>query len=240
MTRAGYAIVILGVSVPIALCQTAAKGGIQGVVKDDSGKAVAGAVAIATGVGTSSHQSHTATTTASGAYSFTGLEPGQYQVCVQLPGGPNLDPCQWSKPTLIAVASGTTTANQTTTAVKGSVLQVRINDPQKLMATDKSASASDIVVGVLLPQGLFQPMRLGSSDATGRTYDAAIPMGVPIHVQIHSSHLQIADNLGASLGPVNAAPGSGAAAMASASTLTVQVPAGTASQTMTFSVTGKK
>ncbi len=240
MTRAGYAIVILFVSVPAAVCQTASKGGIQGVVKDDSGKAVAGAVAVATGVGTPSHQSHTVTTTASGAYSFTGLEPGQYQVCVQLPGGPNLNPCQWSKPTLITVAGGATTANQTTTAVKGSLLQVRINDPQKLMATNKSASASDIVVGILLPQALFQPMRLASSDTTGRTYDIAIPTGMPIRVQIHSSHLQIADSQGGSLGPVNAAPGSGVAAMASASTLTVKVPAGTASQTMTFSVTGKQ
>jgi hypothetical protein len=119
-------------------------------------------------------------------------------------------------------------------------LQVRINDPQKLMATNKSASASDIVVGILLPQALFQPMRLASSDTTGRTYDIAIPMVMPIRVQIHSSHLQIADSQGGSLGPVNAAPGSGVAAMASASTLTVKVPAGTASQTMTFSVTGKK
>jgi hypothetical protein len=159
------------------------------VVKDDSGKPVAGAVAVATGIGTSSHQSHTVTTTASGAYSFTGLEPGNYQVCVQVPGGPNLDPCQWSTPTPIAVASGATTANQTTTAVKGAVLQVRINDPQQLLATDKSTSASDIVVGVLLPQALFQPMRLATSDATGRTYDAAIPLGVPIRVQIHSRHL---------------------------------------------------
>jgi hypothetical protein len=54
MTGAGYAIVILFVSVTTAVCQTASKGGIQGVVKDDSGKAVAGAVAVATGAGTAS------------------------------------------------------------------------------------------------------------------------------------------------------------------------------------------
>lgn len=180
---------------------------------------MAGAVAVATRVGTSTNQSRTVTTTASGAYSFTGLERGQYQICVQTPGGPNLDPCQWSnsKPSLITFASGATTANQTMTAVKGSVLQVRINDPLQLLATSKA-----------------------SSDATGRTYDAAIPMDEPIRVQIHSSHLQIADNQGFSLAPVNAAPGLGALSFASASTLTVQIPAGTASQVMTFSVTGKK
>ena len=183
------------------------------MVKDDSGKPVAGAIAVAAGVGTSSHQSHLATTTASGANSSTGLEPGRYLVCVQTPGGPNLDPCQWSKPTPIAVSSGATTANQSTTAVKGARLEVRIDDPLKLLETGKGGSGGDIIVGVLLPQALLQPMRLASSDSTGRA-------------QIHSTHVQIADNQGTSL--------------ASASTQTVQAPAGTGTQVLTFSVTGKK
>jgi hypothetical protein len=227
-------------SVPAALSQSATKGGIQGIVKDDSGKPVAGAFAVATGVGTPTHQSHTVTTTATGAYSFTGLDPGQYQLCVQTPGGPNLDPCHWSQPALITVSSGLTTANQTTTAVKGSVLQVRINDPLKLLTTATAATAGDIIVGILLPQALFQPMRLASSDSTGRTYDTAIPFGMPVKVQIHSTHLEIADSNGISLAPTGAAPGSGVASLASASTLTVQAPTGTATQVMTFSVTGKK
>jgi hypothetical protein len=228
------------VAIPLGWCQTAAKGGIQGVVKDDSGKPVAGAIAVATGVGTSTHQSHTVTTTASGAYSFTGLEPGQYLVCVQTPGGPNLDPCQWSKPTPITVSSGATTTNQATTAAKGALIEVRINDPQRLMDTGKGSSAGDMIVGIVLPRALFLPMRLASSDATGRTYDAAIPTGTPVRVQIHSTHLQIADSQGASLAPVNGVAGTSAASMASASTLTVQVPAGTGTQVVTFSVTGKK
>jgi hypothetical protein len=228
------------VAVPLGWCQTAGKGGIQGVVKDDGGRPVAGAIAVATGVGTSTHQSHTATTAADGTYSFTGLEPGQYLVCVQTPGGPNPDPCQWSKPAPITVSSGATTANQATTAVKGAVLEVRINDPLRLMGTGKGANAGDVIVGVVLPRALFLPMRLASSDTTGRTYDAAIPTGTPVRVQIHSAHLQIADSQGASLAPVNAAPGTGAAGMASASTRTVQATAGTGTQVVTFSVTGKK
>ncbi len=240
MRRVICAVVVLCVAVLAALSQTAAEGGIRGVALDDGGKPVAGAYAIATGVGTSNHQSHTVTTTATGAYSFIGLEPGQYQVCIQAPGGLQLDPCHWSRPALVAVASGVTTANQTTTVVKGSLLQVRINDPQKLMATGKGSSAGDIIVGILLPQALFQPMRLASSDASGRTYDVAIPIGMPVRVQIHSTHLQIADSRGLSLAPVNAVPGSPAASLASASTLTAQIPAGTATQVMTFSVTGKK
>jgi hypothetical protein len=103
MTRVACAIVILSIAVPSAISQTAAKGGIQGVVKDDSGKPVAGAIAVATGVGTSTHQSHTVTTTVTGAYSFIGLEPGQYQVCVQVPGGPNLDAGEWCVAAVSAV-----------------------------------------------------------------------------------------------------------------------------------------
>jgi hypothetical protein len=240
--RASVTIVILCAAVRLGWCQTAAKGGIQGVVQDESGKPVAGATAVATGVGTSTHQSHTVTTNAAGAYSFTGLEPGQYLVCVQTPGGPHLDPCQWSKPAPITVSSGATAANQATTAVKGAVIQVRIDDPLKLMSTGKGSSAGDIVVGLLLPRDLLQPMRLASSDAGGRTYDAAIPTGTPVRVQIHSTHLQISDSVGLSLAPVGAAAGAGAgvANMASASTQTVQAPVGTGTHVMTFRVTGKK
>lgn len=239
MTRSRGAVVLVLAIVSPVLAQTGT-GALQGTVKDESGKPVAGAIAVATGVGTTSHRSHTVTTSSSGAYSFVGLEPGQYRVCVQTPGGPNLDPCQWSKPTLITVTSGQTTMNQGTTAVKGSLLQVRINDPLKLLATDKATSAGDIVVGILLPQALFQPMRLASSDKTGRTYDIALPTGMPVRVQVHSTHLEIADSQGFSLAPLNAAPGSGAASLASASTQTVQIPAGAGSQVVTFSVTGKK
>ena len=137
--------------------------------------------------------------------------------------------------------------------VKGSLLQVRIDDPLRLMATDKGSSAGDIIVGILLPQALFQPMRLASGDASGRTYDVAIPTNMPVRVQIHSTHLQIADSQGLSL--VNAATWArasafaedaadksedAAASLASASTLTAQIPPGTATQVMTFHVTGKK
>ena len=142
----------------------------------------------------------------------------------------------------ITVSSGATTANQATTAVKGAVIQVRIDDPLKLMSTGKGSSAGDIVVGLLLPRDLLQPMRLASSDAGGRTYDAAIPTGTPVRVQIHSTHLQISDSVGLSLAPVGAAAGAGAgvANMASASTQTVQAPVGTGTHVMTFRVTGKK
>jgi len=233
------AIIFVLAAVPAVFAQSGT-GALQGTAKDDGGKPLAGAVAVVTGVGTASHRTHSAVTNSSGAYSFAGLEPGQYQVCVQMPGGPNLDPCQWSKPVLITVASGQTTANQTTTAVRGSLLQVRINDPLKLLGTGTGSSAGDIIAGVLLPQALFLPMRLASSDAAGRTYDAAIPTNTPVQVQIHSAHLQIADSQGFSLAPVNAAQGRGAVNLASASTQTVQIAAGAATQTVTFSVTGKK
>lgn len=239
MTRSYCAFVIICVAGAIGWGQTATKGGIQGVAKDESGKPLAGAMAVAVGIGTTSHASHTVVTNSSGAYSFTGLEPGQYQVCVQMPGGANLDPCKWSKPTLITVTAGQTTANQTSTAVKGSLLEVRINDPLRLLAVGTGSSAGDIIVGVLLPQSLFLPMRMASSDATGRTYDAAIPTNVPVQVQIHSMHLEIADTQGVSLAPASSKGGTGSS-MASAAMQTVQIAPGAGSLTVTFSVTGKK
>jgi hypothetical protein len=236
MIRSRYPIVLALATVSAVFAQTGT-GALQGTAKDDTGKPIAGAYAVATGIGTVNRQSHTALISASGQFSFTGLEPGQYQVCIQEPGGQHLDPCKWAQPAPITVASGKT-ASPAVTATTGASLQVRINDPLKLLAQGKGPA--DLIIGVRLPTAIFVPMRLASSDATGRTYDVAIPTGARVRLLVNSAHLQLADSNNLSLAAVHALPGSPAAGLASSSTLGEQVPVGNATQLMTFTVTGKK
>src|SRR5260370_23208598 len=119
-----------------ALSQTAGK--LQGIVHDDSGNPVVGAYAIATAQSASDHSTYRAITGSQGDYTFNSLPPGKYAICVQAPGGPHLNPCQWSTGTqgaalggaqVVTVASGQTLANQTVAVTPGALLQIRLAAP---------------------------------------------------------------------------------------------------------------
>jgi len=139
--------------VPFAFPQTA--GQIEGIVKDDSGKPAAGAFAVATEQSASDHSTHTAVSGKNGDYSLDNLRPGTYTVCVQKPGGVNVNACQWSASTQFAKGKGESLTGRSLPVVEGALLQIRVSDPGKLLA-----ASDDLLVGVFLPTGLFPPMRL--------------------------------------------------------------------------------
>jgi hypothetical protein len=196
-------------------------GVIQGVIKDDSGQALASVYAVAVNPALGGKQ-YTAATSSNGAFSMSGVAPGTYSICVQEPGGQHLDPCHWSTPVQVKVAAGQTVASPSVTAVKGTLLQVRVNDPGGLW---KAGSGNpEVLLGLKLPSSLFQPMRLASSDAGGKTFDVAIPSGTPVNVSVTAPHFTISSSQGMSLGAV--AP--------------VQATADQASLLLTYTITGGK
>ena len=197
-------------------------GVIQGVIKDDSGQAVASVYAVAVDA-TIGGKSYTAVTGSNGAFSIAGVAPGTYSVCVQEPGGAHLDPCHWSTPVQIKVAAGQTVASAPISAVKGTLLQVRVNDPGGLWKA--GAGNAEILLGVILPSSLFQPMRLASTDAGGKTFEVAIPAGTPVKMSVTAPHFAISDSQGLSLG---------------AAVAPVQAAAGQASLPLTYTITGAK
>jgi hypothetical protein len=107
-------------------------------------------------------------------------------------------------------------------AVKGTLLQVRVNDPASLWKT--GSGNPDMLLGVALPAVLVQPMRLASTDSGGRTYDAAIPAGTPVKISLYAPHFAIAGSNGA----------------APAATAPVQSQAGQATLLLTYTITGTK
>jgi hypothetical protein len=213
--------------------------GLSGTIQDDAGQPVAGGYAVASPFGASAtHLTYTAMTSADGSFSITGMQPGRYSICVQVPAGPHLDPCRWSSAVQVTVAPGHPVTNQVISVTKGSVLQVRIDDPKKVLAT---SGPGDVLIGVFLPSGIFQPLRLAASDASGRTYETAIPFNTSVGVSVTSAHLVLADEKGAGLTPVT--PGSGGFTTGSpgaSATIPVLSATGTANKLVTLTVTGKK
>jgi len=132
-------------------------GVIQGVINDDSGQAVSSVYVVAVSA-TAGGKQFIAATGSNGAFSISGVAPGTYSVCVQEPGGAHLDPCLWAAPVRVQVAAGQTVSNPPIIAVKGTLLQVVVNDPGGLWKSGYGSPG--IVLGVILPSSLFQPMRL--------------------------------------------------------------------------------
>jgi Carboxypeptidase regulatory-like domain len=214
-------------------------GSVSGTIQDDTGQPVAGGYAVASPVGSSAtHLTYTAMTAADGKFSLTGMQPGRYSICVQVPAGPHLDPCRWSSAVQVTVAPGQPVTNQAISVTKGSILQVRIDDPNKVLAT---SGPGDVLVGVFLPSAVFEPLSLVASDASGRTYQTAIPFNTSVGLSVTSAHLVLADESGARLTPVTASSGGSTTGGPGASaTIPVLSATGTANKLVTLTVTGKK
>jgi hypothetical protein len=227
-----YASILVFLAAPAFSQNTAS---IKGTVNDDSGKPIANAIAVATLQSVASHATSSAVTGANGSFTLTNLAPGKYSICIHAPGEPQLNPCQWSQDTQVTVAAGQAVANQTITSVKGSLLQVRINDLGKVLTP-----ADDLMIGIYLPNGLFQPLRLAASDPTGRTYDTAVPLATAARLAVISTHLQIADDKGASLAPTAIAKANFAPPAATSTTLTLPAQSAANGPPIKFTITGRK
>lgn len=189
----------------------------QTVVTDDSGQPVSGAYIVATPLGSAGGLTITMLADAKGAFSLSALKPGAYSVCVQEPGGLHLDPCKWSTVPKLTVTAASAAALALPPIVKGSVFQLRINDPGKVWA-----QTDDLLVGITVPTSMFQPLRLAASDSTGKTFDVAVPFDTALAVYVSSSHLLFADATGKSLGHTVSIPfKQAAAAVNPALTLTI-------------------
>jgi hypothetical protein len=210
-------------------------GHIQGTVNDDSGHPVPAAYAVATFQSSNSHATYNTVTGPKGDFSFKNLPAGTYSICVHVPGGPHLNSCQWSQTTQVTVAAGQTLANQTITLTKGALLQVRVDDPQKILTP-----ADDLIIGVYLPSGLFHPLRLAASDATGRTYDAAVPLATQLRLSVHSSHLVIVDGQGKGLAPIALPKGNSTPPAATSGNITLPGRSGVNGPPLALTITSRR
>jgi hypothetical protein len=221
-TRVCHCIVILAAAACAIVAQVN-EGTIQGVISDEGGHALAGAFVIATPLGPAGGVTYTAVSNANGQFNLSHARPAAYMVCVQMPRSAFLDPCSWSSPMHVTVAAGQVSPNNNVQMTKGSLLHVRVNDPDQHV----SKGDGDVLLGIGGPSFPFHPLGLAATDPAGRTFDMAIPFNLALRLQISSEHLDLADEQGAALGSTPAA-------------VLIQQSPGQGDPTLTFNIKGKK
>jgi Carboxypeptidase regulatory-like domain len=147
-------------------------GSVQGVVRDEGGKAVRNVRVIAApqpaGAGVQTQ------TDGQGVFNLTGVAAGTYLLCVQDPANQHLDPCYWSSsPRQVTIAAGQTITNQVVTALSATTLEVQVQDPKGL--TDPKSGPNETLIAILRPNGRLLPLSLTGSEPAGKTYAVAVP-----------------------------------------------------------------
>jgi Carboxypeptidase regulatory-like domain len=180
----------------------AATGTIQGTAADAaSHKPVGSAIVTAVRAGLPP-LSQTVTAGPDGTYGFSGLPAGTYTLCAQALAAGYLNPCEFaSVPVTVSLSAGQKSGNNVVGMVAGSVLHVRIQDPQQLVALQTAsqktggAQSPDINVGVWGPGNpgtRFFPARLTGTDSAGLDFQVTIPQDTSLALHVSSRHLKLA------------------------------------------------
>jgi hypothetical protein len=188
-------IVFIGVIAANSLLYAQATGGVQGTVRDDAGQILAGANVILT-TASANVGTLTATTDGSGNFSFTGVKPGSYTICLRDAGNKHLDPCAWSTGARVVVKPNQTATDNIVTGTAAATLQVRVDDPLKLL--DPLSGIGVPMVAIILSDNTLTPMNLTGADGGGRTFQLAVPPGTH-RLFIRSEKYRIANGRGEDL-----------------------------------------
>lgn len=183
--RAGLC-VALGI---VALSQMVAAENLAGVLTSRDDQPIAGAFVTALGTSTVPWTNARSATGKDGAFTFSGLLPGDYRLCAQVLAGGYLNPCQWSLvPTTVTIAAGKSVAGFRFALEPGSILKVRVNDPLKLIGTGQTL---DILMGAYAAHGLFESVLLRGTDSGGRDLDVTIPFDMAVNFSIRGNSLRL-------------------------------------------------
>jgi hypothetical protein len=137
----------------------------------------------------------------SGAFQFTRLFAGKYRVCVQVPKGVWLNPCQWGlQYPRITLTSAQPVASAPLVLKKGAVIPILVEDPGQLLSQHEGKTrGASLLLGVANDTLGFMPARLASSDSNSKTMEVVIPFNSPRKLVVRSSFFQLADSGGATL-----------------------------------------
>ena len=130
-----------------------------------------------------------------GSFSLTGVPAGKYEICVEAPPDNVLDPCVWSpsRPT-ITVAAGDAVTGLKVTVQTGSVVQIRANDPQALVAGSLGGVAGNALSLMVITRGnRYVNFRLLGKDATGSSHYLVVPFNEPMMLVTASTQFALSD-----------------------------------------------
>jgi hypothetical protein len=129
-----------------------------------------------------------------GRFTLSNLPPGGWTVCAEAAG--YLNPCHWSTAPAFTVRAGQTVSNAAVRLDQAYILQVRINDPQGLLANEGKAAGAFLRIGVITPSGAFRRANPGGRNAKSRDYTVAIPLRSGARLFVSGGAFQLNDDVG--------------------------------------------
>jgi len=132
-----------------------------------------------------------------GSFTLPNLTPGGWIVCAEAAG--YLNPCHWSTAPAFTVAAGQTVPNAVVHMDQAYTLQIRISDPQGLLANEGKVPGAVLHLGVQAPSGAFQRATLAGKDSSGRSYTLAVPLKTAANLFVSGGAFQLNDDSGLQL-----------------------------------------
>jgi len=163
---------------------------ISGTLKTEDGKQVTSTVRLRS-AGDPRMLPLSVTPPPSGAFSFTSVLPGSYEICASVAGETHTDPCMWNGSGLpVTVKAGQSVTGADLTLKKSSTLKVHINDPGQFV---KDTPQGALLMGVVAPNGQFRPAIRTNTSGNGRDYQIQVPFDTPFYFNIVPIGLTVAD-----------------------------------------------
>jgi hypothetical protein len=212
----------------VGLGQTS--GSIQGNVVDEGGNPVSGVRVRLQPVEIRSAADAALTrdveTPADGGFSFENVQSGRYRACVQAPGSLWLNPCQWEPDDApIELSAGQAYRGLQLRVRQGALVQIRVNDPSRLLPSDETNAAVQLLVGVSTASGIFYPAQVVGVEPQGRNLALAVPRDAPLQLSVYARGIQLTDEAGSRVSETGlVAP--------------LRIPAGSPGRSFTFNVAG--
>jgi hypothetical protein len=194
--------------VPLAPAQQL--GSISGLVADQSGNPVAGALVLYQGtptfapnamggvVATGPSVSSGLTSGTDGTFAISGLPDGQYSVCAYAATAAQLGSCEWGTYSpLIQITAGGAVSNVALQLTTGVLLTLLVSDPNSLIQETAPStlvngllplSGGNFRIGVMLGT-IYARAQLASQQGTVRTYTVAVPQNVSLDLIADTSLL---------------------------------------------------
>lgn len=130
-----------------------------------------------------------------GDFALADVPPGKYEICVDAPHRAVLDPCRWGTSEKFSVKAGETTSKIDVTVERGYRLEVRIDDPKKLLPNAPGGiPGAALLLAIQSAKGRYENLRLETDDAAGRTQFLVIPYDTPLTLVATGSGIALSDS----------------------------------------------